>query len=309
MMFRLLALTIMLAGPAVAQERMTDTQCTQTANGIASMIDLDVELPLLTINDEGWCVALDVQIPLSGVAQVFMETVEWRASDIDRFLEQGLPPRAFELKIDGISTAASSGDPVFDYLIRVQSSQSSLDLGLSARWDGVQNAILLDDAYIQFDDTNRIEAAGRVDGVDLTDFSTIQTNLGTAGLRNLTVKSTFDGWFEGFGAMILGPLVLQSGDVPPEDQVIALQDLAAAQIETLPDEFMSAPSRMALTEFLNTLPNPQGRAQMQINADPVIGAARTAPIMMMSSTPTMLEVVDRALNGVTVVFTWDEAGE
>ncbi|MCF2870059.1 hypothetical protein L0664_03175 [Octadecabacter sp. G9-8] len=300
---------LLLASPAAAQDRMTPAQCTGSLSAVTAMADLPATLGTAQVDDEGWCRLSDVEVPIDDVSGLRIGHLRWRASDIARFIEGGLPPRTIDIEGVDFGMTARTGDPVFDYLLGLQMRQAQMSFGASLRWDGVQNAVTINNAYFEFDATNRIEATARIEGVNLSDMAAIQTSLGTAGLRSLTMKSQFDGWFETYVAMIVGNMVLAEGDGTPEAQVAARKRQAIEFMNDLPDSFMPTPSRSALAGFINGLPTPRGTAQLQISANPTIGAVRAARLAAIPRDADLAQLVEMALDGVTALFTWTPAGQ
>ncbi len=298
----LLSLLVAIATPAAAQERMTRADCDGSWNAVSALVTQDAGE--VSVTDAGWCRLTDAILPIDAGTSVRIDAVEWRASDIARLINDGLPPRAIEVKGEGLRVAPQTGDPVYDYLLGLQSSASPMSFGLSARWDGVQNAVLLEEAWLQLHGENRIELSARVEGVNLTDRAAIQSSAGSAGLRDLTLKTTFDGWFETHVAVALGSVLLTDQGTPPEVQVAQLQQQALAAIGALPDGFMPARSREALSDFAKALPAPRGHLQVQLSADPTLGASRFAPLWLAPDMPDLPTFIETVLAGVTVLVTW-----
>jgi len=48
---------------------------------------------------------------------------------------------------------------------------------------------------------------------------------------------------------------------------------------------------------------------LQLSASPTLSAARMAPFALMPSEPSMEQIVDLGLEGVTLLFTWTPMGE
>lgn len=300
---------VLVAGSASAQDRMSSAQCTESFNAVASLVALSIDAPDIAVTDDTWCSVSSAQIEVDTDFVLQIGTLRWRASDMDRFLNEGLPPRAVEIEGTGVQVLPQTGDPVLDYLLALQQSRSSIAFGLDVKWDGVQNAITVEDTFFAFDPTNRIEINALIDGANLTDTGTMQASLGTAGRRDLTMKADFDGWFETYVALTIGQTFLRAGDVTPQVQVEALKRQAIAFVEQLPDTFMPAPSRAAVSEFVIALPTPRGTAQAQIAADPILGAARMVPLGLAGRDATPLEIIETALDGVTMLFTWTPSGD
>ena len=298
-----------LAAPAAAQERMSREQCEDTLVQLAALVGTETPQVEVTSDAEGWCVVADARLNLDQYSQWSLDKLRWRAGDIARFLDEGLPPRSLEIIGEGLGVLAETGDPVFDYLFEIQASQSKSEFGLNIRWDGLQNAVVVEEAYITFNADNRISASARIDGVNLTDAASMQTSLGSFGLRDLSAQAEFDGWFEAYLAMPLGQLVLQNGDVAPQTQVEALQDQAVTFIQALPNESVPENTRAALSAFVEALPNPRGSARLQLSATPPIGMARFAPLGLTAQAPTLDTFVPILLEGTSLLFTWAPTGE
>ncbi|MDG1408435.1 MAG: hypothetical protein P8Q50_11590 [Octadecabacter sp.] len=302
------ACVLLLAAPfasgAAAQDRMSEVQCSGSFDAIAALVEIPNALPTPTVDEAGWCLITDMVVPTSSNSGIRIGALRWRASDMQRFIEDGLPPRALDIEGTGLGVTVQTGDDVFDYLLGLQMDQSQMAFGASLRWDGVQNTVTLGSSYLEFNDTNRIEATARLEGANLTDLASMQTSLGTAGLRNLMIKSEFDGWFETHAVVMLGNILLKSGEGAPQAQVDALKGQVIDVINTLPDVFMPQNSRAALSAFVESLPSPRGSAQLQLRADPTLGAVRLGRFASLWRDATATALVETGLDGVGVQFTW-----
>jgi hypothetical protein len=300
----ILAAVLMLASPVTAQERMTAAQCTQSWAALETLTGAPVSEVGILADDAGWCLISDATFDLDDRTSLRLDILSWRASDIDRFIDDGLPPRAIEVVGKGIGIVAETGDPVFDYLFGLQNTQAEAGFGLTVRWDGVQNAVLVDSAYIDFFADNRIDATARFDGVNLTDQTTMQMSAATAGLRDLNISSEFAGWFEAYAAMSLGTMLLDGTANAPEAQVEALKTQTVKVITQIPGIIMPQTARNALSAFVTSLPNPRGNAQLQFSADPSFGATRLAQFGIPSGQSSTEQSVDLGMAGVSLLFTW-----
>lgn len=309
-MRRYVFVTLMFcAGQVAAQERMEMTTCQHGWDAVVPMITPDAPMPQMSVTDDGWCEIDDLTLPMDQNSAFRVETLRWRASDMARVTELGLPPRSLEVVGVGFAMMAQTGDPVFDYLLDLQSSVAESGFGLSVRWDGVQNALFVDEAYVDFFAGNRIEATAHIEGVNLTDQTTMQTSVGSMGLKDLVVTTQLAGWFETFVALPLGRNLLDSDGVAPEVQVQALQAQAIEIVNKLPDSIVPSTSREALGAFIQDLPAPRGTARLQLSANPPLGAARMTPFALLGREPTLDEIVDLGLDGVALLFTWTPAGD
>jgi hypothetical protein len=288
---------------------MTQAQCDGSAEALLVMSGADVALPEISLTETGWCRIEDMIMPIDLRTRIRLAGLEWRGSDVARFIEDGLPPRALQVRGEGLAIVPETGDPVMDYMLDVQMSVDNTAFGFNARWDGVQDTLHIDEASIIFNGTNRITATALFERVDLTDAATIQRSLGSAGLRDLTITSDFDGWFEVNVAGVLAPMLLKAGEVSPQEQVQALKRQAIDAIALVPQESMPLPAQEALGAFISSLPYPRGTARLQLRADPALSAARVVPMAMMAQSATVSEVLDAALDGLTILFTWSPAKE
>lgn len=305
----LIAATLAFGSPATAQDRMTAEQCTQSWAALETLMATPETGVTFVPDNEGWCLLENGSINQDNQQSYRLASLRWRASGIDRLIEDGLPPRSLDVIGNGLSIVPQTNDPVFDYLLGVQSTNAAAGFGLSVRWDGVQNAVLLDEAYFDFAPGNRIEITARIDGVDLSDTAAMQSSIGSMGLRDLSLQSDFDGWFETHVALSLGSEVLLGNGIAPEAQVAALKDQAVQFFTQIPATIMPDASRDALSAFVQSLPHPRGTLRMQLSANPPLGAARMAPFALMSDAPSPQQIVDLGLNGVALLFTWTPTGE
>ncbi len=300
----LAALTISLAAPVAAQDRMQAEDCIQSWDAMFQLTGLPAAQVQIDVDDAGWCVIEEGVFSVEQRSRVRLDSLKWRASAIDRLIDDGLPPRTLEIYGEGLGVLPQTGNRVNDYLFSLQNRGSELDFGLSVRWDSLQNSVFVDEGFIRFDADNRVDVIGRIDGIDLSDRASLQTSFGTMGLRNVTLKSTFDGWFEDYLAFPIGASVLDSADGAPENQVEALQEQAVAFLENVPETVLPAVAREALSKFIVSLPTPRGALQIQLNADPVIGAARLMPLGFAATAQDRAALIPDLMDGVRVLVTW-----
>lgn len=305
-----LATTLMLSTSASAQDRMTTDDCVASLAVVEQMIGGPVTGVEFVADDEGWCAIENARFAIVPQQVIGLETLRWRASDIARFIEDGLPPRSFEIVGKGFDISATTGVAIIDYLVTLKpTTLPGSGFGLSVRWDGVQKAVQIDEAYFDFSTDNRIELSARVEGVDLTDLESTQASVATMGLRDLLVTSQFNGWFETHVAMILGLLILDADGAEPQEQVAAYKDQAIDIISQLPETIVPLNSQDALTAFVQTLPQPRGTLRLQLSADPTLGAARMAPFALLPQEPTIDQIVELGLGGVALLFSWNPTGD
>lgn len=300
---------LIMATPVAAQDRMTPEQCVGSWDALETIVGVAISDDAIEPNNEGWCEITDGVFQMDPSTRIRISSLRWRASDIERLIELQLLPRSIEIQGQGFGVVPETGDPLYDYLLGIQMTQPETAFGLTVRWDGVQNTVIIDDTFLNFSALNRIEVSARIEGANLTDQATTQTSFGTMGLRELNIESDFAGWFEAYVAFALGAAVLTDGEVSPEDQVAEIKQHVIDFISEIPDANMPEASRNAVSAFVMSLPSPRGRAQLQLNATPVLGAARMTPFAVSATRPTPAQVLELGLEGVTFRFTWVPTGE
>lgn len=305
----LTALVLCATTPALAQDRMNAEQCVQSWDATFGLTGLPVAQLQVDVDPSGWCLIQEGTFTINGGTRIRLDRLTWRASEIERLIDEGLPPRSIEIYGEGLGVLPQTGDPVYDYILSLQSQDTGFGFGVSVRWDGVQNAVLIDDGYVVFDDENRIDVTGRVDGLDLTDLASIQTSVGTMGLRNLSVKATFSGWFESYFALPLGLSILTDGPVSPEQQVLDMQREVVDFTSDIPETILPDVARDAFAAFVTDLPTPRGTLQVQINADPIIGAQRLAPLSFAKADEDRRSILAQVFEGVRLLITWSPTRE
>lgn len=299
-----------VASPVSAQDRMTEETCAQSWASAFALTGLPPTTVTAQVDEAGWCTISEARIRIGFQNELEIDALRWRASDIGRFLTDDLPPRSLEVYAEGLRVLpkTATGDAVLDYLLAVQASGQDAGFGLSIRWDGVQNAVLIDEGHLILDETNRIDLSGRIDGVDLTDVASLQASAGTMGLRQLEVKTQLDGWFEAVLAMPLGQILLTQSEVPPAKQIADLQAQAIDFLAQIPHETLPVVAQDALSAFITDLPHPKGQLQVQMTAEPTLGMSRFAPLAF-GREPRDAAFVSQILDGVRLIVTWDAKKE
>lgn len=292
------------SGPVAAQDRMSLEICRDSLSALVDQAGLNLIETEASLSADGWCVIEEGAIEIDQVSWLKIGRLQWRAADMERFTELGLPPRSLEVLGQGISFVPSVQDPIFSYIFEAQSHLNAVDIGLDLRWDGLQKTLRIEDAFIEFDAYNRFALAARIADLDITDQASLTASIGTAGLQDLSLRANFEGWFEAYLLTALAPMLLNYGAVPPGDQVAALQDQATAAITALPETMMSAPSRAALEGFLRALPTPEGQLQIQVTANPPVELPGLAPLFN-ADADRGTNALETALGGTNVSVIWD----
>lgn len=273
---RLLALALLLC-PLAAQAELAACNEDKALFDTTLQEELPISSPEPPVWEEGWCVLRNLQA--DDPAETFrirIETLRWK--------RVGLAPRpsnwpssgTLELHAEGIRMHATSGPPLLDYGLRIQSQPYPSRVTLIAAYDAESRAITITRAEIDLPYEN---------GITLRDtrfthgpgFTAPLVALTTLRLHALSLDIESHGFFE---TNALLPLLTALGDMEedPEPQVNALREEARAYIASLPQALMAEASRAALGDLLTDLPNPWGRVALRIEAPNGFGAANLAPL-------------------------------
>ena len=287
------ALMIAVAGPAAAQQSPATCQDSwdmlARAMPIAVSAEIAAEGPL--------CVARNVEANES-FAQILIDRITWEGQGLDRFAEEGIPPRSLMLAVERARTVRLTGDLRTDYVRRAQALNEAVSGRLEMRWDQLTNRLFLDALNLDFPGENGLRMSAQAGGVDLSSMSTLRTSLGSAVLASMTVDVTTFGLFETY---LLERLVL-TAMAPDEDPAISMPGLVAdlsRQIEALPDSSFTAETRAEMITFLEDLPSPRGDLRISVTADPPFGWIRLVPNWLNSGGVRNPETL---LDGVRIRF-------
>ncbi|PVA06909.1 hypothetical protein [Thalassorhabdomicrobium marinisediminis] len=296
----------LLAQPVAAQDRMTAAHCTDSWAALAEITGVPAEGSTAAPDNEGWCVVENYHLQGAGQQRWQLGQLRWRATDIARFIDDDLPPRALEVRGRNLTMVPQTDDPVLAYALSLQAEPVVTQFRAALRWDGLQNALVVDEALLVFDEGNRLSLTARFEGVNFTNSDTMAASLQTVGLRSLTMSATFGGWFERLLGLPLALSLLEQGETPPAAQVDTLKSQAVSALGRVSRTTLTDASRAALVKFIESLPRPRGTARVQISANPRLDAARMRQVATLQQEATDAQIGE-ALAGVSVQVNWTPA--
>jgi len=187
------ALLIGLAVPATAQQ--SPATCDGSWARLSEALPVAVSAEIAT---EGpLCVATNV-VANESFAQTRIDRLTWEGQGLDRYGDEGVPPRSLVLTVERARSVSLTGDPHTDYVRQAQARQEALSGRLELRWDQLTNRLFLDVLNVDFPGESALRMSGQAGGVDLSSMSALRTSLGSAVLSSLTIDVTTFGLFEAY---------------------------------------------------------------------------------------------------------------
>lgn len=294
---------LMLASPAPAQG---DRTCAAAWERLTAVMAVPITADPVTSDGEGWCAVANVGFD-SGRAYTPVasaDQIRWRAEGIGRFLADLTPPTALDVQISGLRRTVATGDPLLDYLMRVQQGPLATDAQLALRWDAASGVLSLAQFALDFPGDNAVSMTAQIADIDLSSLEAAATSLmSSARLTSLTSEVRSNGLFESAMLMPLGTMLLL-GSADPAAEVAALKELAQTEIAALPETVFSTSSRAALLALIDAMPNPAGTLGLRMTSLTGLDATRLMPLVT-KSTPLVDDALWAAFDGVTldVVYT------
>lgn len=275
-----------LCGASAAAE-MTDAQCLQSLDVAKSFFAFEATQPF--VNDDGWCVAREVEFQNEDFLAIVSDEIRWQAVGIERFIESGLPPLGLQVEVKNTYFVPQIDDTVMQYLMRIQSGANGFDTVIDANWDQETRTLILDRFEVGFDETNKVSMSAEIDHIDLTSMSSIQISLGSVLLRELQVTLALDGVFESVVLLPIGNVLLHGSADPARDLAVMKAHVITA-LGDVPEAIMSENSRGALIEVISQIPRPRGVLDLRLETEAGIGAMRFAPIWLRGMPQTMDDI-------------------
>lgn len=281
-MIRLALLLVVLAGPALADMRMTRAQCTQSWARAAELVfapSPDVAMSELvaeriremkrvrvTTTPDGWCQILPQNEPALSISD--LDEIEWRADGLDGFIEGGGLPSRFALRLTGA---------VFD-------DRSQLNLVVQHIPD--DGVILIERLELRTSDQATIAVTAFIDGASFRDVGTAISGLGGLGLKRLDLTAD------------VTPVMIAT-HVPDLNA-----DLLKSSISLLNFGQLDRPDRTALFAFADDLSDATGVLKLDFASDRGLSIAR----LIVAQFREPAEAVSSALSGATVQLDWRPGG-
>ncbi|WP_377507142.1 hypothetical protein [Octadecabacter sp. R77987] len=295
-MKKLLITAALLAGTqAGAFGRMSMSDCSESWEAFNLLMNegdtTDRRLGAsVRVTPQGWC-AVRGSDPVFGESR--FDDMTWRAEDIARFINEGIPPLALEFAVTGLDPDELEGGVV-------NTARPSLRLWAVLRQLPNSGQVIVERAEFGSDAGDLIAGSMVFERVFLSSKSMMQVSMGSvafkAGLFEMTLSGEHENPF-GFG----GDMAMRGS---PDAQRAAAFDL----ISQLPDGFVDDASRAEITGFAGELPRPKGRLELSLDSEAGFGLMQVGVFAAMEWVDTVenggLAVL---LDGMTLGADWSPA--
>ena len=289
----ILTMVVFLAATQVsAFGRMSMSDCTQSWEVFNLLMNEgDRDDPRLgafvRVTPQGWC-AVRGSDPAFATSR--FDEMEWRAEEISRFVDDGIPPLALEFRISGLDPdEMEAGD--------ISTNRPPLTLSATLRQIPAAGQVIVERAELASDAGDVIAGSMVFERLFLSSKSMMQVSIGSvtykAGLFEMSLSGEYENPF-GFN----GKLTMRGS---PEAQRRAAFDL----ISRLPDGFVDDASRAELTGFAGELPRPQGSLDLALDSETGFGLVKVGTFAAMGWVD-MVENggLDVLLDGMTLGADW-----
>lgn len=295
----LAATTALVAFPLVAQERMTRTDCQDGAAQLVEMFDPNnADWParsrLIRVTPDGYCQIKGRDL---GNDDTPFDSLEWRMEDGNRWLDQGIPPLALDIRIVGLDPDKIEGQPDL--------RRPDYDVNATLRQEPDAGLLILERLHMANDAGDALTVSGVFERVFLSSPSMMQVSMGAAAFKAGLISMTLEGTHEDpFGFAF---------DVDVRGRPEALRSGAFGLISQLPDGVMDDESRAELTAFAGDLPKPVGTLDVVVGSERGLGLMQ---IMMFGWTSVGLSDADESggrldllLDGISIDVDWSPAAQ
>ena len=254
---------------------------------------------------EGWCRFSGLFVVTEGYAPDWELDALQLKGNAPGFLVLGEgsgPDLDLALRVQGLRLVPQIGQPLFDWLYRAQARGFGISGELAADWEAAAGVLTLSRLALDFPGRNAVTATARVAGVDLSSAEAIAASGASFAVTEARLDVTSHGLFESWVLLPLGEALLQ--DAPDMDaEVEALRAAVLRGIAGLPEAAFPAPTRGALEQLVQDLPNPAGRLTLELAASPGIGASQAAALLAPALRPGP-EGWEGLSGGMKVTATW-----
>ncbi|MEM9972234.1 MAG: hypothetical protein AAF762_14225 [Pseudomonadota bacterium] len=211
---------------------------------------------LVRSRPDGWCGVRSLRVALEDGMTLSIEDFTWRGADMERFLNDGLPPTALEVNAKRVNL--SGGDSVgFAGL----AGPSGLDLSLAVVWDEGRNFLDVRQIDVRSSNGDRLTLSAHIDNVDLSSEAAMQ------------MSAT---------AWSVSKAVIGIGVGEALQELVPGVDLSTL-VSALPGDVLSSGSAAAISQY--NADGPQGNLTFDVAATPGLGPARFLPVFMSGLDP------------------------
>ena len=209
------------------------------------------------ISDDGWCQVIDN-------AEIAIDKIEWRATNLDRLLKDSLAPTALEIRVTDTDILQVFGEGG-----KQDAPAMPMQITLSLRENADEHQVILERLEFIGPKDNWVLLKGVFHDVNLSSMATMQVSVGSAKLRDITLTAT--------GNRMLRPYIEPYiGDTFPERS--RWRSTAMGKVMDWPDNSFPAATKDAVKKLIAVLPAPNGTLDATVDT----GAGISLAIFMQS---------------------------
>jgi len=233
------------------------------------------------ISIDGWCLLMN---PKGG-------TVEWRAEGLDRFLQQGVPPTALAIRLTDPDVIRA-----LELGAKADAPAMPMQITLTLRQNADVHQLLVEGLQISGPKGNTVLLQGVFHDVDLSSMAKMQTSLGSAKLRGVTLVAEGNRKL----APYLRPYI---GETFPERT--RWRSAMIDKVSDWPNHSFPPETKRAVQQLIAVLPAPNGTLRVEVDT----GAGLSVGVFVQTFVFGVRfdEMINRALEGVVFNANWTAA--
>lgn len=298
-------LAVLLAGPAAAQSVNCAAQWASLVDMLGRTAGMKPPAPgIFRQTADRGCRTDGLEFAADRHLAIKANRLTWTGRDMERFVQDGLPPTAFELTLSGIRFVPQVGDKTFEYLHDIQARGQSIEVSLSVNWDDVENVVTVDNLLISLTGGDFIKFDSRVEGVDLTNAESLAQSAGQFGLTEMNLEIRSKRMFQNYLLLPLG-MALLDAHPDPAARMAELKAMGRHAIDTAPNDWIAPRSKAALKSLLDDLPDPAGTLRIRQTATPGIGVARALAFSLRAGSVRTVEDLWPFFDGITTEISYE----
>jgi hypothetical protein len=248
-------------------------QWSKVSDFLVEFTDVNKMPPVLsrTMSD-GACRVSGIEFPFDRRSRMAIRSITWNGEDLERFTDEGLPPRSLNIAIDDMRRKSDFGFPDVDEAWDEMFAEASADINIVAHWDEETSKLYLDLFSIRLATGDYLTVEAVADNVDFSSKGRMQMSATGWSISTMTVGFETLGAFEQvledpFGSDLWG----RSQD--RTERVATME----ANVDLLPDALVPQASKTAIKSFFKDTPSPKGPVRIDLTASPGLGPVRFLP--------------------------------
>jgi hypothetical protein len=301
----LTALAVMssMAGNAAAED-MTPASCAALWSGVPALVGGYELNQSVMVEQAGWCFVQGVALLGQKVNQpnISMATLRVRGDGLAQTVAPDGGFRELEVDATGLRVAPKISDRGISDKLRTYLRVQVADVSFVIRWNAQTGAVQLRQFQLALADGTKVTLGADIEGAQLGSLQAAQLSLLVARLTAMDLAMVT----KGQGMRPLVEAVAQEmvpKDTVPGRAIEAARRVVLSGVDVLPDAAFDGPSKSALRDWVEALPQPAGKLVIALRAEVGIGAVQVA-LAAMTDNPTSAAALEAVFSGATVRVDW-----